>query len=320
MPCSKAGITLPRNAAAIGHRMGSTFVFQSTHNGKTQIWAMTEKRGLLRKTNSEPTELTTGPLSYFTPVASADGKKFFAIGSQLRGELARFNQRTLQFEPYLSGVSADGVEFSKDGHWVTYTSYPEGNLWRSRADGSDRLQLTFPPMRAGLPRWSPDGKQIVFTGVLHGQGLKTYLVSAAGGATQQITAEGRNEGDPNWSPDGNSIVYWSSASWPLGSDVTINILDLRTHKVSIVPGSERLFSPHWSPDGRFIAAMHSNAIGSMLFDFKTQKWMELESIPMPLPQIGRGMAIIFIFSRRLATRRHLPRADQRPQAGEELSV
>ncbi len=202
---------------------GMYFLFQSTHNGQTQIWLIPEKRGLLRKTNSEPTELTTGPLSYFTPVASADGKKFFAVGSQPRGELARFNQRTLQFEPYLSGISADGVEFSRDGQWVTYTSYPEGSLWRSRADGSDRLQLTFPPMRAGLPRWSPDGKQIVFTGIIHGRGLKTYLVKAAGGDSEQITAEGRNEGDANWSPDGNSIVYWSSASWPLGSDVTINL-------------------------------------------------------------------------------------------------
>jgi len=103
---------------------GRYFVFQSTQNGKTQIWAMAEKRGLLRKTKSEPTELTTGPLSYFSPVASADGKKLFAIGSQPRGELARFNQKTQQFEPYLSSISADGVDFSKDGQWVTYTSYP----------------------------------------------------------------------------------------------------------------------------------------------------------------------------------------------------
>jgi len=54
-------------------------------------------------------------------------------------------------------------------------------------------------MWVGLPRWSPDGKQIVFTATLPGKGLKTYLISAAGGAPQQITAEGRNEGDANWS-------------------------------------------------------------------------------------------------------------------------
>jgi eukaryotic-like serine/threonine-protein kinase len=264
---------------------GHYFVFQSTHNGKTQIWAMSEKGSLLRKT--EPTELTTGPLSYFTPVASADGKKLFAIGSQLRGELGRFNQKTSQFEPYLSGISAEGVEFSRDGQWVTYSTYPEGSLWRSRADGSERLQLTFPPLRTGLPRWSPDGKQIVFTVVIHGQGLKTYMVRATGGAPERITPEDRNEGDANWSPDGNSIVYWSSASWPLGSDVTINILDLRTHKVSIVPGSERLFSPHWSPDGRYIAALRNDAAGSVLFDFKTRKWTELESIDAAFPNWSR---------------------------------
>jgi len=275
---------------------GQYFVFQSTHNGKTQIWAMSENRSLLRKAKSEPTVLTTGPLSYFTPVAGADGKKLFALGSQLRGELGRFNQKTSQFEPYLSGISADGVEFSRDGKWVTYTSYPEGNLWRSRADGSERLQLTFPPLRAGLPRWSPDGKQIVFTGVLHGQGMKTYLVKATGGAPQRISPEDRNEGDTNWSPDGNSIVYWSSATWPLGSDVTINILDLRTHKVSIVPGSLRLFSPHWSPDGRYIAALHADAPGSMLFDFKTRKWVELESIPASFPNWSRDGAYLYFLA------------------------
>jgi eukaryotic-like serine/threonine-protein kinase len=275
---------------------GQYFVFQSTRNGQTQLWAMAEKRGVLRKTNSEPNELTTGPLNYFTPVASADGKKLFAIGSQLRGELGRFNQKTLQFEPYLSGISADGVEFSRDGQWVTYSTYPEGSLWRSRADGSDRLQLTFPPMRAGLGRWSPDSKQIVFTGIVHGQGLKTYLVKAAGGAIQQITAEGRNEGDANWSPDGNSIVYWSSASWPPGSDVAINVLDLRTQKVSIVPGSGGLFSPRWSPDGRYIAALHAGTLGSMLFAFKTRKWTELESVDAGFPNWSRAGDYLYFIS------------------------
>jgi Tol biopolymer transport system component len=136
----------------------------------------------------------------------------------------------------------------------------------------------------------------VFTAVLPGKGLKTYLISAAGGAPQQITAEGRNEGDANWSPDGNSMVYWSSASWPIGSDVTINILDLRTHKVSIVPGSEGLFSPHWSPDGRHIAALHADSPGSMLFDFKTQKWTQLESIDAGFPNWSRDSNYLYFFS------------------------
>ena len=90
---------------------------------------------------------------------------------------------------------------------------------------------------------------------------KTYLVSAEGGAPQPLLPGEREEGDPNWSPDGTSLVFWSSPSSHLAASVTptINILDLRTHKVSVVPGSEGLFSPHWSPDGRYIAAMTSKS-------------------------------------------------------------
>src|SRR4051812_22496615 len=39
-----------------------------------------------------------------------------------------------------------------------------------------------------------------------------------------------------------------------------------------------LFSPHWSPDGRYIAAQSSDSQKLMLFDFKTQKWAELARI------------------------------------------
>ena len=178
-------------------------------------------------------------------------RKFLQSGSQLRGELARFNQKTQQFEPYLSGMSADNVEFSRDGQWVAYVTYPEGSLWRSKADGSERLQLTFPPMQVFLPRWSPDQKQIVFSLSIHSERTQNYLVSANGGTAQPVLPGDLDEGDPNWSPDGNSLVFAAS----FRNKGSLNILDLRTHKVSVVPGSDGLFSPHWSPDGRYIVAM-----------------------------------------------------------------
>ena len=162
----------------------------------------------------EPTQLTTGPLSYSRAVPSMDGKRIFAIGSQPRGELARFNQKSQQFEPYLSGISADSVDFSRDGQWVAYVTYPEGNLWRSKADGSERLQLTFAHMQVLLPRWSPDQKQIVFTGFVPGKPGRNYLISANGGTPQPVIPEEQttDEEDPNWSPDGASIVFWFNGS------------------------------------------------------------------------------------------------------------
>src|SRR5438094_3144560 len=142
------------------------FLFQATRNGRSDIWAMREAGSWLRKGSQEPVQLTYGPLNFLGPVPSKDGKRLFAIGSQPHGELVRYDAKSGQFVPYLGGISADHVSFSKDGQWVAYFAFPEGNLWRSKIDGSERLQLTFAPMQAWLPRWSPDGKQIAFQGTI----------------------------------------------------------------------------------------------------------------------------------------------------------
>jgi serine/threonine protein kinase/Tol biopolymer transport system component len=266
---------------------GKYFIFQSTRNGQTRIWAMPESSGPFRKT-SPPNELTSGPMSYFSPVASVDGRKLFVIGAQLRGELERFNQTTQQFETYLSGISTEGVDFSKDGRSVVYTAYPERSLWRSKMDGSERLQLTFPPMRVDLPRWSPDGKQVAFTGSLPGKPPKNYLVSADGGVPQQLFSADQTEGDPNWSPDGKSLVFWAAPNTP-GSAAIINVLNVRTQEVAVVPGSQGIFSPHWSPDGRYLAAITRGGQNQklMLFDFKTKKWEDLANINPAFPNWSR---------------------------------
>ena len=58
-----------------------------------------------------------------------------------------------------------------------YVTYPEGNLWRSKVDGSETQQLTFTTL--GIlrrsPRSYPDGKQIVFMGRNPGIGWRIYL-------------------------------------------------------------------------------------------------------------------------------------------------
>jgi hypothetical protein len=57
----------------------------------------------------------------------------------------RFDVKSDRREPFFGGISAEFLDFSKDGQWVAYVTYPEGNLWRSKLDGSERLQLTYPP-------------------------------------------------------------------------------------------------------------------------------------------------------------------------------
>jgi hypothetical protein len=66
---------------------------------------------------------------------------------------------------------------------LAYVAYPEGTLWRSKADRSECQQLTFPPLFVQLPRWSPDGTHIAFNG-LHApeKGIDVYLIPAEAAA------------------------------------------------------------------------------------------------------------------------------------------
>jgi Tol biopolymer transport system component len=251
---------------------GRFFIFQNRIDGRLDFWALPEARRFpWRKRDDKPIQLTAGPLNYENPLPSTDGKKVFAIGESHRAELIRYDSRTGQFVPYLSGISAQGLAFSGDGQWVTYTSYPEGALWRCKADGSERLQLTFPPLRAFLPRWSPDGKQIAFNAILPGtdSAWNVYVVSSEGGTPQPILPSEQSQMDVNWSPDGRSLVF-GTLNVP---GKPIYSVDLSSKHVSTLPGSTGLFSPRWSLDGRYIAAVTSGPpFKLMLFDFSTQKW------------------------------------------------
>jgi len=250
---------------------GRYFVFQS----QGQIWVLPEKGGILRKPSRAPIQLTSSPLSLSTPLPSKDGKKLFVVGRTSRGELVRYDSKVGRFLPFLSGVSAEHVSFSKDGQWVAYVSYPQGDLWRSRLDGSERIRLSYPPLEpVFMPRWSPDGKQIVFFSSTSAMNpAKIYMVSPEGGSARQLMPhDPEDQVDPNWSPDGGKIVFSAAAG---NADSAIRVLDLSNHQVSTLPGSHGFFSPRWSPDGRYIVAMPVDSLSSVLFDFQTGKWSEL---------------------------------------------
>ena len=253
---------------------GKYFVFQSQGN----IWALAEKGNFFGKAESQPVQLTSGPMTFFSPLPSNDGKKLFVVGALERGELSRYDTRSAEFVPFLSGISADSVSFSKDGQWVAYVSFPEGTLWKSKLDGSQRIQLTYPPLTAVFPSWSPDGQQIVFYGMQLPQKTKLYVVSSDGGTPREMIPEdSEEEFDPTWSPDGTRIAFGGAPSDPT---LTVRILDVKTHQISTLPDSKGLFSPRWSPDGRNIVAMSFDSRSLALFDFATQKWEEIAKISM----------------------------------------
>jgi len=263
---------------------GNYFIFSSQGG----IWAVSERRGLFHLARTKPVLLTTGATPFVEALPSHDGKHLFAVGVAPRGEVVRYDGRANQFVPWLSGISAESVTYSRDGQWVAYVTFPDGALWRSKADGSERLQLTHAPISTELPismadsyvlspRWSPDGSEILFDSLAPGRLSKIYRVSSSGGQPEELLPNlNQVKSDPNWSPDGKKICFGgpsgSAAAFP---GPNIHILDLATQTVTDVPNSNGLFSPRWAPDGRRLAALSLDSSRMALFDFSTQKWDEV---------------------------------------------
>jgi hypothetical protein len=183
--------------------------------------------GLFQR-SKHPIQLTNGPLSYRSAIASRDGKQIFAVGMKMRGELVRYDVNSKQLLPLLPGVAAFAPTFSKNGDWVAYTSYPNHVLWRSRSDGTEPLQLTFAPFS---PSISPDGKQVAYT-----TSAGAVRLIGMDGSSPQTIAEKDSYG-ANWSPDGKLLVFTD----PNG----IQLFDPGTGKRSVIPGPAGLNAARW---------------------------------------------------------------------------
>jgi Tol biopolymer transport system component len=156
---------------------------------------------------------------------------------------------------------------------------------RARSSGHGRYPLvrlgglTFPPLRAALPRWSPDDTQIAFSGAAPNGPWKLRLVSADGGATPPVLAGTQTERDATWSADGSRLAFFTFSEDPAArssvnpgiSQPLIRVYDLKTRQVATIAGSEDFFSPRWSPDGRYVAALSFDEFHLWLYDFAANK-------------------------------------------------
>ena len=255
---------------------GDYFLFEATQDHSQNIWALRESGSLFRKASMAPTQLTVGALMFSNPTPSPDGKRLFVIGQQRRFDLIRLQGKS-QFSIYASGVSAGEADILPNGEGMVYVAHPELTLWKSNPDGSSRAQLTYAPMQAHIPRFSPDGKRIAFMASSPGKPWKIFVMPAEGGTPHEVTAGNHNQGDPTWTPKGDSIVF-AGMPWLENGSVggpNIHSVNLETSQITDVPGSENLFSPRCSPDGRHIAALSADSTKLMVYGTEKKSWTQL---------------------------------------------
>jgi hypothetical protein len=119
---------------------GRYFLFGSRKAGEEGIWAVREKSGWFQRDSDKPVLLSTGPLNYICAIPSRAGKQIFVTGEQAQAELTRYDAASGQFVPFLGGVPAEQTSTSRDGQWVAYVTYPEGELWRSKVGRQPEAQ------------------------------------------------------------------------------------------------------------------------------------------------------------------------------------
>jgi Tol biopolymer transport system component len=255
---------------------GKYFVFRAARDGTSALWTMREVGDWSHKVSHAPVRLTQAPLGAYFPLPGKDGKVYFA-GAMPRGELTRYDSKTRSLSLFLGGISASGLTFSKDGKHLVYMSYPDDELWYGNSDGSGLRQLTFPPMHGGMvPRISPDGSRVAFTANMPGKPPQIYVIPVDGGEPEAITSGSQGGEDPIWSPSGDALLY---GPWTLdnttNAPTALEIVNLKTRAVTSIPGSSGLFSPKWSPDGRYLVALMYANMQLKLFDMNLHTWQGL---------------------------------------------
>ena len=247
---------------------GSAYVFQSGEN----LWKQTGTGGV-----SQFSQLTNGPLRFLSPVTARGGSRIFFLGLDQPEGMQLFDGKGSYVAAPAFLANATRVSFSRDGMWVAWTDHDD-RLWRARAmDGSDKVQLTPAYLDVFLAQWSPNGKQLAVMAREPKKVWKLYLVNADGGTPMPLLKEDRNAADPGWSADGNDLVFGREPDL-MGKESgshDIQIIHLGTMQTETLPGSEGLFSPRWSPDGRWIVALALNQKSVWMYDVAQKHWKQL---------------------------------------------
>jgi DNA-binding winged helix-turn-helix (wHTH) protein/Tol biopolymer transport system component len=265
---------------------GRYFLFQSRHSGQNNIWALDQGGLLTRFMPQAPFQITNGPLSYQAPVAGRAGHEIFFLGLDARSELLQYDPASALFLPANNTLgSAQYVRYSRDGRWVAWLSLRGSTLWRSRTDGSERLQLTGPALEIYMMEWSADASHLVLMAREPGKLWRLYELDADGGNLHPLLDEQRNEADPSWTPHADAIVFGRPPDIMAerSQDKAIYLLDLKSGTFQTLPGSNSLFSPRCSPDGRYIAALPLGQRALMILDRTSGVWKMLAAQPAADP-------------------------------------
>lgn len=150
-------------------------------------------------------------------------------------------------------------QVSPDGRWIAYVetvvdkaaNTSDSDIWIAPADGGEARQLTRSPKHDRHPRWSPDGRWLVFESNRSGE-FQAWILPLDGGEARQLTTLSTEASQPVWSPDGSHVAFVSAvfpefSEQPFAESDKANREKLEARKNSKVKARvmTRLLYRHW---------------------------------------------------------------------------
>jgi Tol biopolymer transport system component len=179
------------------------------------------------------------------------------------------------------GVGATPALAAFPGHngKIAFASIPfdfsgPDDIYTMSPNGGQVVNLTNSPTTAEFgPKWSPDGRRIVFmsdrVSPSNPDGnLEVFVMNADGSGQRQVTSNALHDAEPSWSPDGERIVFER-----VFGDFDYDLFTIRPdgdgeRQLTYSPGIPDQEAA-WSPDGREIAFSHGGDAGSGRGDIYT---------------------------------------------------
>ncbi|MGA8529203.1 MAG: hypothetical protein WB622_05770 [Acidobacteriaceae bacterium] len=189
-------------------------------------------------------------------------------------DLIAFDMGSHVFRPYLPGVVAVDLDFSRDGKRIAWVNPFDRTVWIGLRDGSEAHRVSIADSNNELPRWAPDGKRIAFMAKFEGRPWRIFIASADGTHVREASTGMDNQGAPTWSPDGAWLAYGNVLCEEANS-CAIHKIEISTGRESTLPGSQGLETARWSPNGRFIAALQPETREVFLSNVPATRWKKL---------------------------------------------
>jgi dipeptidyl aminopeptidase/acylaminoacyl peptidase len=182
-------------------------------------------------------------------------------------------------------------QYSPDGKRIAFsaTTYDlekgksNADIWLVNADGSGLRKITESENSDTHPRWSPDGKSLLFVSSRE-NGNQVWRLPVDGGEAVQVTDFSMAVTDPEWLSDGRRIVFFTEVFPECGADdeCNKNLADNMKDGAIQAHMADDLLFRHWTfwKDGK--------RFHLLVYDTESEKYADLTAGDMDAPAYVTG--------------------------------